>query len=45
MPNDRIQEILSLDFSALTEELWRELQSLISAEIEAETLKEEEENA
>jgi len=36
MANDRIAEILALDFSALTEDLWKELKDLISAEAEKE---------
>jgi len=36
MAEDRIKEILSKSFSELTEDLWKELQDLISALVEAE---------
>jgi hypothetical protein len=36
MANDRLNEILALEFPALTEDLWKELKDLISAEAEKE---------
>ena len=33
MANDRLKEILEMEFSALTEDIWKELKDLVEAEL------------
>ena len=42
MSQDRIKELLGKPFSELTEELWKELQDLVSAAAEAEEKEKDE---
>lgn len=33
MANDRLKEILKMDFSGLTEDIWKEFKDLVEAEL------------